>query len=83
MSEVEAKLVNTAHVTPGLFCRACGWPVIHACCNDGMGTQEPYAGNDWWGYCSNKTCENHAGEAWGQFGLDFAFRSASARPAAD
>lgn len=66
--------INTAHVVPGMFCRACGWPVIHACCNDGMATTEPYAGADYWGYCSNKTCEHHAGEEWSQEDPEFAIR---------
>ena len=43
-------------------CKNCNWPVVFALCNDGMGVHQPYAEWDWWYYCSNKCCENHAGE---------------------
>ncbi|TXD58845.1 hypothetical protein FUT88_13270 [Ralstonia sp. TCR112] len=69
---MEAKPTNTASIAPGLFCKACGWPVIHACCNDEMGA--PPWGTDYWGYCSNKGCVNHDGEDWGEYDPDFAFR---------
>lgn len=54
---------NSARMTK-LACNACGWPVVHACCNDQMATSEPFASVDYWGYCSNKACGNHAGEEW-------------------
>ena len=63
---------TSAHVVNGMFCRACGWPIIHACCNDQMA--EPPWGGDWWAYCSDKGCENHAGESWGQGDPEFTFR---------
>lgn len=53
---------NSAEVTANRFCKACGWPIILTCCNDGMGEVPPFAGNDWWHYCSNKTCAHHTGE---------------------
>jgi hypothetical protein len=68
----EAKPHNTASIWPNLFCRACGWPIIHACCNDEMG-EEPWGG-DYWAYCSNKGCENHAGED-ALYPPDFTFRA--------
>lgn len=49
-------------MTEGHICKSCGWPVIYALCNDGMGRVPPYSENDWWAYCSNKTCEKHPGE---------------------
>jgi hypothetical protein len=72
---VEAKPYNTASIAPGMFCRACGWPVIHACCNDEM-SRAPW-GADYWAYCANKGCENHAGEEWGQSDPEFTFRQRS------
>ena len=69
----EAKPHNTASIASGLFCKACGWPVVHACCNDEMSVK-PW-GADYWGYCSNKGCKNHQGEEWGQDDPEFAFRS--------
>jgi len=39
-------------------CKACGWPVVLACCNDG-----DWGPHDWWVYCANKTCERHHGES--------------------
>ncbi|WP_452101252.1 hypothetical protein [Comamonas odontotermitis] len=64
---------STAHIADGVFCKACGWPVVHACCNDEMskGTWDA----DYWGYCSNKGCANHKGAEWGQDLPEFAFRS--------
>lgn len=52
---VSAKIYGNIH------CGTCGWPIILACCNDAMATTVPYAGNDWWLYCSNKACPHHAG----------------------
>ena len=43
-------------------CRDCSWPVVDACCNDGLAVTEPYCDWDWWIYCSNPTCVNHVGE---------------------
>jgi hypothetical protein len=68
------KPFNTASLAVNTYCKNCGWPVIHVCCNDGMSVQEPYKSADWWGYCSNKTCENHAGREWGQSDPEFIFR---------
>lgn len=69
---MEAKPINTASIAHGLFCKACGWPVIHVCCNDEMGAP-PWGNGDWWGYCANKGCKNHEGAAWDQSTPDFAF----------
>lgn len=60
---VEPKVYNTAKFA-GWHCKACGWPVVHACCNDEMSVLHPTS--DWWGYCSNQGCVNHAGSDWGQ-----------------
>lgn len=59
---VEPKMRNTASIDGKYYCKTCGWPIVHTCCNDGMSTQKPYAGHDWWEYCSNKTCKHHKGE---------------------
>lgn len=69
-----AKPNNTASITEDMFCKDCGWPVIHACCNDAMATTEPFKDNDWWGYCSNKGCKNHEGEPWNDSDPEFSFR---------
>ena len=42
-------------------CRSCGWGIVRAVCNDGMGKTPPYSNFQWWHYCANKVCENHAG----------------------
>ncbi|ENZ79612.1 hypothetical protein M3795_16810 [Ralstonia pickettii] len=76
---MKAKPLNTASIAPNLFCNSCGWPIIHACCNDEM-SNEPW-GTDYWGYCSNKGCVNHDGQAWDQDGLDFAFSPEAQRDA--
>ena len=55
---------DSASLDPNIYCKNCGWPVIHICCNDGFATTEPYKNSEWWGYCSNKTCKNHKGEEW-------------------
>lgn len=68
---MEPKINNTARVAKGFYCKTCGWPIIHACCNDGMAEQEPYCHSDYWAYCSNKTCVNHAGEDWSLMTPDF------------
>lgn len=53
---------GSAAMCPHAWCGDCGWPIVDACCNDGLATTEPYNGWDWWMYCSNKTCKNHPGE---------------------
>ena len=45
-----------ASIIPDASCADCSWPVIDCCCNDEWGDW------DWWQYCSNKGCKNHAGE---------------------
>jgi len=45
-------------------CNDCGWPLISTCCNDEMADLHPL--EDWWLYCSNQGCKNHAGEPFGQ-----------------
>jgi hypothetical protein len=65
----EPKPYNTASLVEDMYCKDCGWPVIHACCNGGMETMEPYKIYDYWAYCSNKACKNHEGEDWGSLSL--------------
>lgn len=54
---------TTSTMLYDVFCDACGWHIIHACCNDnfcdGLQGKECF---DWWYYCSNKGCKNHIGE---------------------
>lgn len=69
---MKAKPDNTATISKNLFCKECGWPVVHVCCNDGM-SEKPW-GTDWWGYCSNKSCKHHDGEEWWQDDPSFTFR---------
>ena len=59
-----ASIENTAKIKEGYCCKDCGWPIIFACCNDEMHTLHPR--EDWWMYCTNQGCKNHAGEAFGQ-----------------
>jgi hypothetical protein len=53
---------QTAKMRENAFCENCGWPVIFAFCNDGMGQMAPYSDWDNWIYCANKTCLHHGGE---------------------
>ncbi|HID7931461.1 TPA: hypothetical protein ACXIDO_004333 [Klebsiella pneumoniae] len=71
---------DTVQICNGIHCKDCGWPIIHACVNwdsDIFPTAEHLHDHpddgfaDWWGYCSNKSCKNHHGEAWDQAGLSF------------
>lgn len=55
--------MTNATILEKAHCSACKWPIVSALCNDGMAVTDPYASSDWWMYCSNKTCENHAGTA--------------------
>jgi len=54
--------VNSASIWENVHCIKCGWPVIHACCNDEFRGYKNADIYDWWAYCSNKGCENHEGE---------------------
>lgn len=56
------KSPNTTATIGDSFCKDCGWPVVHACCNDEFTTFKDAANWDWWTYCSNKGCKNHDGE---------------------
>ncbi|HEX4044178.1 MAG TPA: hypothetical protein VHZ76_00750 [Gammaproteobacteria bacterium] len=59
---MQPKPNNTASIPGNHFCQDCGLPIVFACCNDGMADILPYCKSDYWLYCSNKTCKNHAGE---------------------
>jgi len=59
---MEYKDRNTASISGKIFCKDCGWPVIHACCNDEFRNFKDAYQWDWWYYCSNKGCQNHDGE---------------------
>ena len=61
----------TAKIVENIFCLKCGWPVIHACCNDEFIKFKDAKNWDWWLYCSNKGCEKHNGEGVFQKGLDW------------
>lgn len=52
---------ETASILEGNPCE-CGWPVIHACCNDEFVNFQDAGKWDWWVYCTNKGCKNHQGE---------------------
>lgn len=47
--------------TEECFCKDCGWPIVDLCCNGDLALKEPYDEWDWWMYCSNPVCKNHAG----------------------
>ncbi|ANA49457.1 hypothetical protein BI049_gp103 [Salmonella phage vB_SnwM_CGG4-1] len=55
------------HIKEKHRCKDCKWPVVFSLCNDGMMDTPPYNAWDWWLYCSNKTCKNHAGEGFFQY----------------
>lgn len=62
---------ETVRICDHIHCKNCGWPIIHVCCNWDTNLFPVSEGSDWWGYCSNKTCKNHEGEAWHQNDLSF------------
>ena len=49
--------------TKECWCKDCGWPIVDMCCNV---PGDPFDDWDWWMYCSNPTCKNHAGEGMAQ-----------------
>lgn len=51
---------DTCTILEGYICADCGWPLIDACCNDAMHDLHP--DEDYWMYCTNQGCKNHAGE---------------------
>lgn len=55
-------MADNAKILEGKKCLDCGWPIVGTLNNDGMSEVEPYKHDDYWYYCSNKTCKNHAGE---------------------
>lgn len=59
---------DTVEILKNCHCKACGWPVIDCCSNwiapEGTSADDPRCG-DWFGYCSNKFCENHEGHELG------------------
>ena len=75
-SEPQTK-ANNATIGAGCCCKACGWPVVVARCDDEMSTQGRYAEHDGWAYCANKTCINHDGAGLLQGRVDFASYAAS------
>lgn len=54
-------LFASANISSMSRCRACGWGIVEAVCNDGMGKTPPYSNFPWWHYCANKVCANHGG----------------------
>lgn len=54
------------HIKEKNRCKDCKWPIVFSLCNDGLMETKPYSEWDWWLYCSNKTCKNHAGEGFFQ-----------------
>lgn len=65
-SALQPSPVPATHPVEGVtehgHCKDCGYAVISVCCNEGD-WQQLAAGRewDWWMYCTNKTCTNHAG----------------------
>lgn len=67
---MKQKIHSTASMMEA-HCVNCGWPIIHACCNDEMSDfSESESGDiqDYWIYCSNKGCKNHTGSETDQCG---------------
>lgn len=61
---MKQKKDSTASIVEHSYCADCGWPLIHACCNDEFDDFANKKGEcaDYWLYCSNKGCKNHEGE---------------------
>lgn len=55
-------LPNTAKISPYLKCACCNWPIVACCVNWDTSRHPESEGWDWFYYCANKACENHAGE---------------------
>lgn len=55
--------MTNATILKDAHCRDCNWPIVSVLCNDGMSQVPPFKDNDYWVYCSNKTCIHHQGEA--------------------
>ena len=53
---------DTVSIHPRFYCKDCGWPIIDVCCNDSFQNFKDASKWDWWYYCSNKSCKNHAGQ---------------------
>lgn len=68
---------DTVTILPQSYCRECGWPIIHVCCNgsfnDFVATKRTGLW-DWWYYCSNKGCTHHEGEGVFQSDPDWVVR---------
>ena len=46
-------------------CKDCGWMIIQIDVGEKHYQDiEQYKSHTYWGYCSNKLCENHDGENW-------------------
>ena len=63
-NSIKYKPNNTASIEKDAYCDNCGWPIIFVCCNNEM--RNLYPTEDYWMYCSNKGCESHIGEPYGQ-----------------
>lgn len=59
---VKENIDSTASIIEDEHCKDCGWPVVHACCNDEFNNFKDADTWDWWMYCTNKGCKNHEGE---------------------
>lgn len=63
-------MTTNAKILDDRKCISCGWPIVSVLCNDEMGRTPPYSHDDYWYYCSNKTCNYHEGEGH-SFGFKF------------
>lgn len=72
---------TTTSILENNHCKDCGWPVIHACCNDDFQKHKDAKTWDWWLYCSNKGCKNHEGEGVFQDWPDWIKSEKTKRPA--
>lgn len=70
-------MTQNATILEGRKCFNCSWPIVSTLNNDDMGKITPYAHDDYWYYCSNKTCKNHEGKGFslGYGAPDFAVSS--------
>ena len=53
--------ITNAELVEGYCCAACGWRVVWLLCAFDKRARDPFDGDSAY-YCSNPTCEHHAGE---------------------
>lgn len=62
-----AKLGHDTFIKTERFCKVCGWELIDCCGNFTKEVEDKFGETigDWFIYCGNKSCINHAGVWYG------------------